>query len=783
MMRRSFTPVPRFTRPADATALAEPILLDAPYDAFADDEPHILMYWSTLRRGWPQIVATATLCVLATAAYVLTRTPLYGAAATVLIERQNQHVLDVRELVADGLSGDEANYYRTQHEILRSRALAVAVIRDLDLEHDPAFTQRDDRPGLLAGAVVALRARLRSVLGSPPPDVAERRTLGVSAALLDRYLANLSVDPITRTRLALIRFTSPSPDLASRIVNAHVDAYVQQGLRLRSQAGEKARQFLEAKLVELKEHLEESELSLNAYRREKGILSLDEKENIVVERLSDLNRLVSKAEARRIGLEAEAKLIENRDFGSLPAVAASTLIQALKRQLTDAQRAYVELSAQFTPAYPAVQRAQAEVRQIQERLGMETRQVAAAIESQYMAAIDEENQLRARLDEQKTATLAFKDTAVQYAMLKRETDANRDLYDSILQRMKEIGVAATVQASNVSIVDAATPPRYPSSPHKARALGLALLAGFVLGIGVVLGRDYLDSSLKSPEEVERYLGLPSLGIVPDFRGLAGPADVLAPTTDDRGSDEGPDAAHPGGAPDTSLVPARDSFSVVTESYRTLRTALIFSRPEAAPQTMLFTSAMEGEGKTTTALNTAIVYAKLGARVLVIDADLRRANCHRRLGVPPGRGLSAVLTGQYDLDQVVRPTAIPRVFLLRAGELPPNPTELLASNVMAALLTEAAGKFDYVIVDSPPVMAVNDAVVLSPLVEGVVIVVKAHSTPRQILQRAENRLAQARACVLGVVLNQLDARSDNYATYYGGSYYSSYCQRGSQPESV
>jgi len=779
-MRSPHNPFPLASRPAPAAEVAEPIYLDLPYEGRADEEPRVLEYWRLLRRGWRWVACAVVASVLATGAWVLTRTPLYTATSTILIERQTPQVLDVRNLVADGLSGDESNYYRTQREILRSRALGGEVIRDLDLERNPIFTGRDEEPGLLAAALAAARARLLAALRPAPPRVAEDR-LGVPAALVDRYLGTLAVDPITRTRLARVRFTSPDPDLASRVVNAHVDAYVQQGLRLRSQAGEKARSFLETKLLELKEHLEDSELSLNAYRREKGILSLDEKENIVVERLSELNHLLSRAEARRIALEAEVRLVHEREFEVLPAVASSTLIQALKGQLAEAERDYVELSSQFTQAYPAVQQAQAKVSEMRSRLETETRQVAAAIESRYLAAREEENQLRARMEAQKTATLAFKDTAVQYAILKRETDANRELYDSILQRMKELGVAAAVQASNVSVIDAAAPPRFPSSPRKTRALLLALLTGLAVGVAFVLARDYFDSSLKSPEDVERHLHYPSLGIVPDFQALVAPtspAQIAA-------ADDTPVAApDPDGAPgtDVTLVPARDGFSVVTESYRTLRTALIFSQPESAPQTMLFTSAMESEGKTTTALNTAIVYAKLGARVLVIDADLRRASCHRKLGLQNGHGLSAILAGRCCLDDVVRTTSVERVFLLRAGALPPNPTELLGSRAMAHLLAEAAGKFDYVIIDSPPVMAVNDAVVLSPLVEGVVMIVKAHVTPRQILQRAGARLAQARARVLGVVLNKVDAASDNYATYYGGKYYASYYRQESRPQS-
>jgi capsular exopolysaccharide synthesis family protein len=370
----------------------------------------------------------------------------------------------------------------------------------------------------------------------------------------------------------------------------------------------------------------------------------------------------------------------------------------------------------------------------------------------------------------------------------------------------------------VSIIDKATPPEHRSSPQRLRTLLLALLMGTGLGAGLVLGRDFLDNSVKNTEDVERYLQLPSLGIVPDFdalpdqsttygygsRSRAKAADVAAKflgrstdefdeTLDGVSTSDGhamPDAdllgeesiansdgqmQLVGAVPesDSSLVLAQGNDSVVSEAYRTLRTAILFSTPEEAPQTMMFTSALESEGKTTTSLNTAIVFARLGARVLIIDADMRRASCHGRFGVSNDYGLSEVLTGQRNFDEVVVKTKVDGVQMLTAGSLPPNPTELLASSAMEKLLARCAEHFDYVIVDSPPVMAVNDAVVMGHMVDGVVMVVRAHHTPRQILQRAEARLLQARSHVLGVLLNKVDAKTDNYATYYGGKYYSTY----------
>ena len=785
-----------------------PIHLDIPADPYAkEEEPRFVEYWRLVRTGWKWVIGGALGAFAAALAYILIATPLYTAEAKIMIERRAQNALNIQELLADGMTGDESNYYRTQEQILRSRTLAVDVISQLGLERNPLFTEPQGELGLVSGWVASAKAL---VSGSP-----KQRTdpSGLDPTVIRQYQDDLSVSPVTRTKLAVVRFTTPDPDLSAEIANAHVSAYIGQGLRLRSEANDEARVFLHEKLTEIKEKLQSSEAALNAYRRDKGIISLDDKENIVVDRLADLNDLLTGAEAQRINLEADVKLIKSRAYDSLPAVTSNTLIQALKSQLAEREGEYVELAAQFKHAYPPVQQAKAEVDALRARLDKEVGQVVGTIESEYLAAVDHEEQLRKAMDDQKKRALSMKDAAVDYAILEREVETNEQLYDDILQRMKEIGVVAAVQTSNVSIIDRATPPEYPSSPRKLRALLLAMLVGSGLGVGFVLGRDFIDQSVKNADEVERHLQLPSLGVVPDFEALPSDAAMYGYGSGSRSKSKplqieevapaenpqmkaadafgvSPDArrADPtaievgagqmklvGSVPkaDSSLVLSQGNESVVTEAYRTLRTAILFSTPEQAPQTMMFTSALESEGKTTTSLNTAIVFARLGSRVLIIDADMRRASCHRRFGVGNDYGLSEVLTGQKGLHEAIKKSSVDGVYMLPAGSLPPNPTELVGSKAMQDLLAECSETFDYVIVDSPPVMAVNDAVVIAHMVDGVVMVVRAHHTPRKILQRAESRLLQARAHMLGVLLNKVDSRTDHYATYYGGKYYSSY----------
>ena len=788
----------------------EPIPLEMLADPYLEDEePRFMEYGRLLLRHWKWVAGSALGVTVLALVYVLVVTPLYTAESKIMIERRNQNALNIQELLADGMSGDESNYYRTQEQILKSRTLAIEVIRNLGLDRNPVFTgeEKGAAPGLISGWIESARALIGGGAGE------DKRTdpSGIDTAVIRQYQGALSISPVTRTKLAVVRFTTPDPELSAEIVNAQVSAYIAQGLRLRTEANHEARSFLDEKLGEIKLKLQSSEAALNAYRRDKGIISLDDKENIIVDRLGDLNDLLTAAEADRIKLEADVKLIKGGAYDSLPSVVASTLIQTLKSQLSVKEGDYVQLAAEFKPAYPPVKQAKAEVDALRARLDAEVQQVVGSIKSRYLSAVDREKDLSETMEAQKEKVLAMKDAGVQYAILEREAGTNEQLYDDILQRTKEIGVAAAVQASNVSIIDKATPPERPSSPRRLRTLLLALMCGGGLGAAIVLGRDFLDQSIKSSEEVERHLHVPNLGVVPDFAAL--PADsgygygsrrrerkalatAQAKQVEFEEVAEGEKvAAASGERPDPTAIEVpsgrqmklvgavprsqdtlalmEETDSVVAESYRSLRTAILFSRPEDAPQTMLFTSALESEGKTTTSLNTAIVFARLGSRVLVIDADMRRASCHRRFGVANDAGLSEVLTGQREFDDVLKKTSVSGVYMLTAGRLPPNPTELLASRAMRELLDATAQTFDYVIVDSPPVMAVNDSVVMAHMVDGVVMVVRAHATPRKILQRAEDRLLHARANILGVLLNKVDARTDQYATYYGGKYYSSY----------
>jgi polysaccharide biosynthesis transport protein len=744
----------------DAELLTRPIAMEEEGISLRD-------YWQVIRDHLRIIALFCFGTVLIAALLILMMTPIYTAETTLLIERKSPQVLDIREVLSEPLGPDEYDFYKTQYEILKSRTLAALVIREQGLETNSVFTGEGSEKGFVAKLWAEAKSWLTKrewALRFLPqrPETGEENPLGVKPELIDSYIGMLQIKPIPRTRLVKIGFNTPDPKLSARLANAHAQAYIRQGLGLRTRANEEAQHFLDEKLVELKGRMEQSEASLNRYRRDREIISLDDKENIVVERLTDLNKRLTEAEADRIALEAQVRLIRKRDYDTLPAVINSPLIGVLKGELAHLEGEYANLSREFKPGYPRLDQLQAQAEEFRRRLRQEIQRVVAGIESSYLAGHNRERALRDKMEEQKAAALGLKDAAVEYAILAREVDTNRQLYESVLQRMKETGVAAELRASNVSVIDQANSPSKPSKPKKMQSFLLSAIIGLMGGVGSAFFLAYLDNTLKTPEDVERYLRLPNLGVVPDFSSLNGRR--YGPRRLPYAPPQLPGSLAPGEGPVQILF--HHPFSMVTEAYRTVRTAILLSRAGESPKTILFTSGIHGEGKTVSVLNTAFAFAQMGVRILVIDADLRRPSCHRLLRMDRGFGLTDVLTGQRGPEEVIRPTALDHLSLLSAGSPPPNPAELVGSKTMQETIASLQAHYDYILIDSPPVMPVSDAVLLSTMVEGVVLVVSSQQTPKHVVREARARLSYARAKVLGVVLNRISLRSGDYACYYG-----------------
>ena len=739
------------------------------------EAPSLLDYWRVVKAHKWKILACCLTAITGALIYVLSVTPIYTAWATLLIEPQGQRVVKFNEMLSEPIQPGENEYYESQFEMLKSRSLAADVIKSQGLEKHNVFTGDDQEQNfaqrvkvIVSGwwsAAIGMIVGSRVGLASNVPN-----SYGVASEHIDTYQGMLEVKPVKRSRLVMVGFNAPDPVLAAQLTNAHAQAYVQQGMKLRSQANQNAQNFLESKLAELRHRVEKSEDALNVFRRGKGIISLNDKENIVVERLADLNRRLTEAEVDRIGLESQAQLIARRDYDSLPAVINNPLIQTLKGQLVNLEGQYANLAAQFKSGYPPVAQLKAQIDETRQRLDRQIKGVVEGINSAYFAARAKERTLSSEMKKQKTMALELKDAGVHYAILEREADTNRKLYDAVLERMREIGVTAEIPNSNRSILDIAEVPRWPTSPRKKIALLFAGLMGLIGGLGLALVFEHLDNTLKTPDEVERYLGLPNLVVVPDYFRLFKVQRVSSGTSG-RITDDNGELYLPGKKTKAVNLPFTGALppNVVPQAYRKLRTAVLLSRPDSPPKTILFTSGTNDEGKTVTTANSAIMFAQMGYQVLVIDADLYRPSCHRALRTRNALGLTDFLAGQAPLESVITPTQIPKLHLLSRGSAAPNPTELVGSQKMHETLAVLKERFDFLLIDSPPVTPVSDAVLLSRIVDGVIFVVRGQKTRKHLVKAAVTQLRNSQAKILGVVLNGVDIGREEYRGLYHPSY--------------
>jgi len=763
-------PSPYFIR-RNSEVVAEPVDSSMRRN-FHDEDEHaldLLRYWITLRKHrWLILAITAAFMVIV-AIRVSLAVPLYTAQATLLLRSDTPQLLENRSQPNNQSYeySDGSDFVKTQVEILRSRTLAAHVVQDEGLANDPAFTGKTSKSREHGTLTSAFKHWLAGSFGSKPAKpVPATRQPDPIAGLVGAYLGSFQIKPILDTDMVNIIFTTTNPQLSARLANAHAHAYIREGIELHTQANAEGERFLREKLVELREKLEKSELALNNYRRDKGIvpglMSMDGKETVVIDRLSDLSKQLTTAQVARIGLEAEVEQIHKHQFAAVPQEAGNTTTGSVATQLASALSDYAAMSKQFKPDYPPLAQLKARIDRLQQTDNETVEKYAQGVEASYGAAKIKEAGLQEELNRVRGEALGLNDASVEYAILQREVDTNRELYNSVLQRMKDVGLAAESQTSNTVVVDDAVAPGGPSSPHPMTAILQAMAFGLALAIGLAFLIEYQDKTLKTPDEIEAYLRLPSLAAVPSFARVESKQFGNA-RINGNGTANLP-------AKNMEIAGSLSRYSVIGEAYRGLRTALMLSRAGSPPRSILITSSSNSEGKTVSAINTGVVFAHTGARVLIIDADLRRPRCHKVLGIENRLGLTEVLAGTSKVNQLIRDTGIEGLWLLSAGSIPPNPSELVGSERMRETLASMVVEFDLVIVDSPPLMPVTDAMLLSTMVDGVVLVVNSKKTAKQLARAALARLEFARAKLLGVLLNEVDVNSPHYryySSYHGG----------------
>jgi succinoglycan biosynthesis transport protein ExoP len=754
----------------------------ADYEVAEAQEVNLRDYWEKIRRRKGTVLSVALAVFVLGTFWTFIQKPVYTAKSTLLIEKE-PNILSFEQVLQIETMRDD--FYQTQYKLLSGRGLADSVVERLKLYQNPEFIGKPDK-------------RKKPV---DPTDHVFRE------GLVDSFLNRLSIKPVRLTRLVEVSFEARDPRLAADCVNDLAAAFIDLNINMKYAATEQATTFLSEQIKGLQTDIEQKERQLQGFEAEANIVALSDNETTVIDRLSQLNKALTEAQIDRSRKEATWNGLKNVSPDYVPEAINNPLIQRLREDYVRLKREYQKMEERFQPDYPELQRTRVEMESARRSLDDETQNLVKGAYSEYQTALNKERSLEAVFNEQKTEAFKMNSSAVLYNGLKVEIQNKKTLLDSLLRRESETGVEARLKGlrtSNVRVVDRARVPVRPSSPNKKRNLILALILGLGGGVGLAFLFDFLDNSVKTSEDVERYAGLPTLGVVPKFsleganksysygRRLKAGKKELKQIAAGRGPGEGgaataksADSGAGGGeaavfvtavekakAPMAiELVPHFFPNSRLAESYRSIRTALLLSSADNPVKTMAVTSALPGEGKTVSVANLAVTLAQSGKTVLIVDADLRRPRQHRLFKVKNTFGLTTYLTDSVPVKDVVKSTEIPNLFLVNAGPIPPNPAELLGSEKMTGFIKLMAGECDYILFDLPPMLEISDALVLGSKVDGMVLVVWGDKTSREALKKAREKLDMLKVRTLGVIINNVTLPHHGY--YYYKDYYHSY----------
>ncbi len=700
-----------------------------------------------LRRKWTIITFfLVTVVTVLIGTYLIT--PVYRATVILRTETGNPTVMlfkDQPMVWQQGASED----IETQLRILKSRMLARRVIRAMGLDKDKDFAA----PGTGRSEVVR----------SNPDDA-------IDPAAVESLVSQINVAAVPKTKLIAVNVDSPNAEFAARTVNELARSYIGLNMEGKFESTQQARDWLEKQLVDLKAKVERSEEQLNRFVLQNKIIrppvvSMDTSSQALdgkgrggvgpYDRMDELSSELSKATSDRIS--KEMILREARSGDDLPlqtTTANNPAIEALRKEIGAKETEYAKLLITYKPDYPRLVKLNEEISVLKRQAGQEGNKAILSLKREYQIALEKENYLKGQIEKYKQDSLGSSDKAVEYQILKRDADTNKELYNGVLQRLKEAGISASMTASNMVILDKADVPKQPYKPDKKKNMLFALLVGTLGGLGLAFFIEYLDNTVKSPDDVEKTVLLSSLGLVPHIPMLA------------KGEVK-PMIANPS---------RRSKESSLVEAYRSIVTYIQFSSPVRPPKTILLTSARAGEGKTTSSINLATTFANSQGRGIVVDCDLRKPQLHKVFGMDNAHGLSSYLTGhaEIDADGFVQETKVNNLSVITAGIIPPNPSELLSSIRMKNLLEELFRRYEFVILDAPPILGLSDSLILSTLTDGVILVVRAGGTPKESVSQAKKLLRGVNGRILGVILNgvrESDLRYSSYSYYY--SYYYSY----------
>ena len=664
-------------------------------EAQKDRDLDIRYYADLLWRARSLIAAAGVVGLLLGLFVAFLQTPEYQAGVMIQIDPPTPTFMSVTDaLVGAGAYWQNADYYNTQFKILRSRDLGEKIVKALKLDDQPPYKDNPD-----AGAL---------------------------------FMAHVGVEPIPESRLVTVTVTHPSPKEAALWANTLADVYRDASLEGRLDNAKKAYEWLQGRLTATQGSMREAQEKLFKSYQTQDLFVPEGSVSAVSTSITRLNDDFIAARTRRITIEAAVQQVRDmrargESLDSVPQVAADPVVVGLNSQIGALTVDLSKLLEKYKPAHPEVQKIEAQIAEIKKARVARAEQIMGGLQAEFTQLQKRENELKAAIDGQKSVAASQSRRTSELEVLKKEAESSKGLYEVLLQKLNETDIAASIKNNNVSVVEKASAPRSPVRPAKRKIGLIGLLLGLALGVGLVLARDYLDNTLRDPEEVERYLHLDLLAAVPRYEA--------------------------------------DNAHLVTEAYQNLRTALLFARGEEDGQVVLITGTAPQEGKTTTLVNIAKLLAGAGEKTVVLDCDLRRAQIHQRLGLEREPGLTDHFVKHVPLDELLKPTELPNLFVLTAGPLPPNPPALLARKSVVDLFAELRTRFEWILVDSPPLASVTDALLLARHADVAVMVVQHNKVDKKVVKRSVAALQKASPNVLGVVLNQVDVQQKGYYYYY------------------
>src|SRR5437667_2860317 len=802
----------REPEPQELESRAEPGAYRAPVygyglDSAAEGEVHLLDYWRAVRKRLWLVFGIAALITAFATIYVARKPDVYEAKSQVEIGLENNPMYAGKTAPFIYSPVNDPAYFNTQLQILTSPGLLRRVVKTLELEHDQAFLrpqtlrQRSTWKTILQMWGVSgpekkdpstqpkeLPLTSTVAAATSNDDLAEAKRLAPYVGALQ---GGLKVEPVREsragyykeTRLIDIVFQHGDAEVSAKITNAVAETLVRANLEKKNETNTSTGEFLSRRVAELQQQIRADEEKLVSYAKNNQILSLDASQNTVVERLAGLNKQLLEAENDRKMAEAEYNAAKAPGAATALAEAGAKDINESESKLADLKQKRAQLLVDATEEAPEVKEVDQQIAELQKHLNesraRNTNTLLTNLETKYRQALAREGSLRKSFNQQKGETVTQNEAAINYRILQQEIETNKGLLDNLLQRSKENDVVLAGRPNNISVVDYAIVPDLPVGPARLRTVMFAFLLALAFGAALALFLEYLDDTVHSTDDVERFLRLPALAVIPAMSSASAPRRLLSSATSlqKRNSSNG---ANP------ELLLNINGRSALAEAYRQLRTSVLLSTAGRAPKTLLVTSSLPGEGKTTTAVNTAISLAQTNASVVIIDGDMRRPRLRSIFDLPERDGLSSILSSNATPEDMLRSVVRDEtsgLSILPFGPVPPNPAELLGSDQMRKLIAILGEKFTHIVIDSPPVNSFTDGVLIGSMVDGVLLVVHGGKSSREVVRRSRQLLLDVGAKIVGVVLNNVSVRSHEYYYYYQRYYHQSYYTQDPSEEVV